>query len=397
MRVAFVDQSSQMGGVEYSTLWVAQALDKGRFTPVILCPEEGDLPRLARQADVEVQIVSRPKTFSVSFLRGRQYIINPFGFLATAVNTVRAARGLEQFLRRTPADLIVTKGLLAHFYGGLAARKLNIPCIWYVQEEVDPGRAGGLYQRIFRFYAKRLPDKIVVDAEALLEQFSQGSESSLKPLVVYNGVDTDQFLPAMPEEKIQAQKRLGIPEKSLVIGQAGRLIPLKGQNVLIQAFAQLTRKYPQIHLLLVGGPLFGSQTYAQSLEDLVHQLGLSEKVTFTGFLPDVRAGLAAMDIFTYSSLETDSPLGIMEAMACGLPVIVSRVRGTIEMVTSDVDALCVEPGNVFALAEGLEQLIQSPQQRSKLAENARRSAEERFSLSASVMKVESLLEELHAN
>jgi glycosyltransferase involved in cell wall biosynthesis len=396
MRIVFIEQESQLGGVEYTTLRVVQGLDKSKFEPVIICPVEGDLPRLAREAGVKVDIVPLPKFPSVSFFRKNRYIANPFGFFISALNVFRSVDLLKQYLNANIVDIVITKGLLAHFYGGMAAHRLGISCIWYMQEEVDTKRAAGLYRLLLTIGAKTLPAKIIVDAEALLEQFGKVRKYDDQFLVIYNGVDTQIFAPFPLQERKNARDNLGIPENILVIGQAGRLIPIKGQAVLLKAFTLLTRDFPEIHLLLVGAPLFGNDDYLYELQNQVIKLDLKERVHFSGFLPDVRQGLAAMDIFVNASVESDSPVSVMEAMSCGLPVVVSSVRGTAEMIEQGNDALAFLPGDSNALAICLARLIRDGQLRKDMGAQARISVTQKFSLQACVARLEALLEDVHA-
>lgn len=397
MKIAFIEQEARMGGVEYTTLRVAQSLDKSKFDPIIICPEEGDLSRLTREAGLRVQIVPRPAFSSVSSFEGGRYSLNSFGFLFTAWGVMVAAGKLKKRLRNERVDVVVTKGLLAHFYGGIAARQLGLPCVWVVQEEVDAKRAGGLFRWILAMGSRALASRIVVDADALLEQFNVSFQPRKDIQVIYNGIDAEQFLPFTAAERGAAKQFYGISPQTLVIGQAGRIVPLKGQAVVLQAFACLAREFPNVCLLFVGAPLFGFQDYEENLHAQVRALGLADRVRFAGFIPDVRQGLAAMDIFVHASLETDSPLAVMEAMSCGLPVIASAVRGTTEMIVVEKDALLFPPGDVEALAAALKQVLASPQMREDLGKCARASVIEHFSLSASVAQFQSLLEGLHVN
>jgi glycosyltransferase involved in cell wall biosynthesis len=259
---------------------------------------------------------------------------------------------------------------------------------------VDEKRGAGLFRYILIKGAQSIPTKIVVDAAALLEQFGNALRDTVE--VVYNGIDTQQFVPFSMQEQHEARDNFNIPTNATVIGQAGRIIPLKGQATLLQAFACLTQDFPSLHLLFIGAPLFGSQNYEQKLRSQAAQWGLTERVHFAGFIPDIRQGLAAMDIFVHASVETDSPLSVMEAMSCGLPVIVSGVRGTVEMVNSEVNALIFEPRNSNALASILSKLLKSKQVQNELGEQARATIIERFSLQSSVTQLESLIEEVYA-
>lgn len=393
MKVAFIEQASELGGVEYSTLRLATALNSSYFQPLIICPEEGKLTDLARQMQLEVSTVPHPKFESVSWYLGKHYIANPFGFLSSALNIFRSAYLMQQYLRANPVDIVITKGLMAHFYGGLAAHWQNIPCIWYVQEEVDKNRAAGLYRLLLIQGASRIPSKVVVDAEALLDQFKKVPNFEGRVAVIYNGIDTEQFKPFTVEQKTTARKELGIPKEAFVIGQAGRIIPVKGQAILLEAFIKLVKQFPDLYLLLVGAPLFGSNDYEQSLRKRVKEAGISNQVVFSGFLTDIRQGLAAIDIFVQGSIEPDSPLSVIEAMSCGLAVIVSDVRGIIEMVEPDVNALLFEAGNSIALAGNLSKLVNDPCLREELGNKARASAIQKFSIRASATQIEDILKE----
>lgn len=391
MRVVFIDQSSQMGGVEYTTLRVAQNLDRVRFEPIIICPEEGTLPDLARESGIQVVIALIPKFPSVSIQIKNKYIVNPFGFLATSVNILRAAHVIGRVIPTLDPDVIITKGLLAHFYGGIAAKRRDIPCIWYVQEEVDSNRNGGLYVRLLNYFAKVLSKRVVVDANALLRQFSKYSTEKKAPIVIYNGIDTYLFSPISVDEKLKARRKLNLPENKLIIGQVGRVVPIKGQLILLQAYYQIYLEHPDTHLLIVGTPLFNSTAYEQMLKKEVEKYGLSNRVTFTGFLPDVRDGLSAMDIYVQPSLETDSPVSVQEAMSSGLPVIVSDVPGIKEFVEPEIDAFVVPAGDSKGLAKRLTSLINSKDLKLRMGEQARQAIIDKFSLANSVKKVEELL------
>ncbi|MFZ5919795.1 MAG: glycosyltransferase family 4 protein [Chloroflexota bacterium] len=396
MRVAFIEQETQLGGVEYTTLRVAHALNKTKFEPLIICPDDGDLPSLASKAGLRVQIVHRPKFTSVSLFLGKRYFANPLGFVITTINVLRAANTLFKYLKSNPADIVISKGLLAHFYGGLAACQANIPCIWYIQEEVDKKRAAGLFRAILGYGAKRIPSRIIVDAQALLYQFDGLGIQRDDIEVIYNGVDTQEFVQFSLQENRDTKQLYNIPNDALVIGQVGRIIPLKGQSTLLEAFAKIAVVFPDVHLLFVGAPLFGSRDYEQSLRSKVEQYGLDGRVHFSGFIPDVRQGLAALDIFVHASIETDSPVSVIEAMSCGLPVIVSKVRGTVELVVPESDALVFPPGDSRTLAAILAKCIRDRDLRSKMGSQARMSVIQKFSLQASVAKLESLIEEVYA-
>lgn len=360
-----------MGGVEYSTLRMSEALNKRGYDTLIICPEKGDLPNLARKQRLDVSIVPRPNFPSVSMLIAGQYFPNPLNVLRSSINIIRSAKIYEQYFKKNPVQIIISKGLLAHFYAGMAAKRRQIPCIWYIQEEVDKNRALGLYQHALSMGANNLPAKIVVDSSALISQFEGTLRGTKDIVIIPNGIDTNQFRKFTLQEQILARQKLGIPEHALVIGQAGRVIPLKGQLTTLRAFAQITQKDQDLFLLFVGTSLFSDNKYAEMLKIEAHKLNIAKRVCFSGFLPDVRHGLAAMDIFVHASIDTDSPLSVLEAMACELPVIVSAVKGSVDMIDHSIDGLLFKPKDVLNLAECLRLLANSFEKRLAFGKAAR--------------------------
>src|SRR5439155_23165316 len=148
-RLVFVSGGATMAGVEYNTLRLTKRLHKSRWEPIVLCPEEGDLPNACRKAGVEVLILPRPKLFSTSIRIGRRWRLpNPAACGWDMGVILLAARNLARLLTDLRPDLVVTKGMFPHFYGGLAARWARVPCLWHAEDFISE-RWWGLFRRVF--------------------------------------------------------------------------------------------------------------------------------------------------------------------------------------------------------------------------------------------------------
>src|SRR3977135_1909974 len=155
--IVFVESAAAMGGVQFSTLYLAQNLDPAQWNPIVLCPAEGDLTRACRDAGVEARVLAQPRLWSTSVrLGGSARLPNPFAWLWNAFVMSRAAQRLKNFLLQTAPDLVVTKGLSSHFSGGWAARKSGIPCVWHVQDLISE-RTVGIYRRAFALSPRSVP------------------------------------------------------------------------------------------------------------------------------------------------------------------------------------------------------------------------------------------------
>jgi glycosyltransferase involved in cell wall biosynthesis len=383
--IIFVEVAAGMGGVEFSTLYLAQQLDRACWQPIVVCPQEGTLPEACRQAGVAVQIVPRPALRSTSVqIGGNRRLPNPLAWGWDVGVVLAAARKLSDFLAAHRPALVVTKGLLAHFYGGLAARWQGIPCLWHLQDFISE-RFGGIYRRFFGQVAYWLPDYIIVDGQPIARQLPKALQHRIE--VIYNGVDTSIFRPGLDGRSIR--KMFNIPPDALVIGHVARITPWKGQHYLLEAFARLAMEYPSSYLLFVGSPLFDNDLYEQALRRRVQALGLSERVIFAGYRTDLAQVLAAMDIFAYTSVEKDtSPLSLLSAMAMGLPVVAFSIEGIREVIGDTAAGVLAPVGQVDTFAQALTHLLNNAGERQQLAQAARRRAEMEFSLGQYVSRME---------
>jgi glycosyltransferase involved in cell wall biosynthesis len=338
--IAFIEVASQMSGVEFSTLYLAQSLDHNRFKPLVVCPEEGDLPQQCRTAGVEVCIIPRPHFLSTSTRVAGRPIPNPLAILVNIARIFDSARRLTSFLQERRPVLVVPKGLLAQFYSGLAARWSNVPCVWHIQDRVS-NRAGPLFAWTLALAARVLAREIIVDAASIGRQ--------LAPLVprerihvIWNGVNTSEFSPRTDGSTVRAEWMA--QEGDLLIGVTGRLTQWKGQHTMIQALSRLASEFPQVRLVLVGAALFDTDAYAHGLETLVKELGLQNRVVFAGFRWDMPQVLAALDIVAHTALDKDSsPLAIVSAMASGKPIVCLRVDGTEELFDDGKRGFSLDP------------------------------------------------------
>ncbi len=374
--VVFVESAAGMGGVQFSTLYLAQNFDLAQWKPIVLCPKEGDLTRACRDSGIEVHVLPQPRLWSTSVRVGAVRLPNVAAWAWDAWLIGRAARRLRRFLAESLPDVVVTKGLSSHFLGGLATRKLRTPCVWHVQDFISE-RTLGIYRHAFGLAARWLPDQIIVDGNTIREQLPRSLHSRIT--VIHNGVDTNGFRPDLDGTKVR--RELDIPRDHLVIGNVGRLTPWKGQHYLIEAFAQIARDHPRVTLLVVGSPVFDNDTYQRRLLDTVTRLGLEGRVKLPGYRHDMPEVLAAMDIFAFTSVEKDtSPLALLSAMSCGLPIIAFDIPGTRELMASDDQFLMVPVADVPRLSNALSEVLTNEKLRRTLAAAARKQATLEFSL-----------------
>lgn len=387
--VALIDVAAQMSGVEFSTLYLAQNLERTRWSPLVICPEEGALPDLCRANGIQVTIVPHARFFSTSIRVGNLRVPNPFAWFWNMLAFFPTALRIAKQLRVSRIQLVVTKGLLAHFYGGLAAWFAAVPCVWHVQDRVSE-RLGALYPMFIAGAGTHLAREIIADAESIARQFRMRVPRE-RITVIWNGVDTREFSPQVNGAGVRAEWR--VTHDEILIGCVARLTPWKGQHVLLDAFARIADKFPQARLVFIGSPLFDSDTYENQLRAQTLHLKLASRVSFAGFRQDMLQVLAALDIVAHPALEKDStPLAVVSAMASGKAIVCAAVEGTAEMFEDGVNGLLVPPGNRIALAEKLDLLLQNDALRHNLGGAARAFAEQTLSVEQFTRKCETVFE-----
>ena len=194
--------------------------------------------------------------------------------------------------------------------------------------------------------------------------------------VVYNSVDVSVFQPA-PQRRQRARAEMGISPGKYVIGTVASLSEQKGHHYLLEAARLIARMQQDVHFVLIGdGPL------RKRLQEQVWNANLGQIVTFLGRRSNVNDLYPGFDCFVLPSLWEGFPLVVVEAMACGLPIVATSVGGVPEALCNDLWGMLVPPGDPRALVEAIVAMKSDPDKAKSIAENGRARAVECFSLDA---------------
>jgi glycosyltransferase involved in cell wall biosynthesis len=200
---------------------------------------------------------------------------------------------------------------------------------------------------------------------------------------VPKGVDTELFQPADLDARASHRAALGLDGRRVVLS-VGRFVPIKNMALLVDAVARIRSTDPAVHLLLVGeGPERGA------LEQRALRLGIADAVTFTGYIPQAQMApyYRAADVFALASEFDNSPNVVLEAMACGLPVIATDVGGLAQYVTAGLGGTLVPRQDATAMAQALDEWLGDEHRRCAAATHNRRLTVERFSWRTSAQRL----------
>lgn len=355
LRVLHVFNHLGLGGTELTALRLIANLGSGEFEHVV-CPLKGYDSEMAARLSPGSEVIVPPGAVS-----GFQFMI------PRLTKVMKAVRPHIVHSRNRGAVEAIA-----------AARLAGVPVVIHSEHGYEMTNLHGLplRQRLVRCAMYPLADTLVTVSRELQNYHCRQAWISRDRIrVIENGIDTQLFTPT-PHTRSSIREKIGIPQGRFVIGTVGRLVAIKGQRILLDAVEMTVRQGVNVHALIVGaGP---------ELECLKASVGtssaLSGRVSFIGAVENVPAILNAMDAFVLPSFSEGMSNTLIEAMACGLPVLASRVGGNPEVMEENQSGLLFEPGNADGICKLLLNLANDEERRKTLGMQARRQAVQRFGL-----------------
>lgn len=331
-------------------------------------------PRLPRRAIVDGIEVAR-------------VLAGVAGRLPALRSAVRMVRELLRALPRVDAVHIQgysSKNIVVMSLARLFAR----PVILHLQTAKHDEPATVRAQGAAAWQAFRSADAYLSVSPGLTASYLEAGLPADRIREIPNGVDAARFRPASTGEQLALRRRLGLPVDRPVILFVGVMMPDKQPHVLFDAWLQMRRTTGIAStLVFVGASNPKLYELADRLADRVRAdadaSGFGADVLFVPPTEAIHEFFRAADVFAMPSAREGLPIVLLEAMACGLPVLASRLQGSTDtMIESGVDGLLVPPGDVAAFAAGLEQLLSNTGEAARMGAAARRTAEARYTMEA---------------
>ena len=323
---------------------------------------------VAKKAGLRVRgLCSNADPECVERLRSRGLAIDvvPLTRCISLVMDLYAVYVLWRLFRCWRVKTVHTHTPKAAFVGQIAAWLARVPRRINTVHGLFFVNQSGLKRQVFRIlelFACRLANKVVCVSQedaSFLEKHCR--LSSGKMLVQPVGVDIERFDVAQqnPHDRDELRRELKIPSDGFVVGVVARMVWEKGFRELFEAVGFLNKKGVRVYLLHVGE---SDYSRTDGLDPSVAaEMGIAEWCRFVGKQTDVPRYLAAMDVYCLPSYREGYPVSVMEAMAMGLPCVVTDIRGCREAVQDGQDGLVVPPRDSLALAKALESLSCSPE------------------------------------
>jgi glycosyltransferase involved in cell wall biosynthesis len=192
-------------------------------------------------------------------------------------------------------------------------------------------------------------------------------------------VDTQRFLPVEPAQKNLLREKLNLPQSASVATYTGRLVSYKGLPLLLKVWNEIRRKHANVLLILAGTGGLDIHNCEEELRAYVKSAYLEGHVIFTGAVQNVPEYLQASDLFIFPTENDAFPSSIVEAMACGLPVITTPVGAIKTIVSNQKTGLLIQPGNGEQLFQALDVMLYNEALASRLGRAARKSVQDLYS------------------
>ncbi|MFB2879949.1 glycosyltransferase family 4 protein [Floridanema aerugineum] len=386
MHVIVLEQqpSSARGGQELNLFEICRTLSEKGHKISLFYVKPGDL-------------VEKYQQFCEQVIK-----VNSYGFdrrkVSDIINFLPSFRDIWKVTAKDNSVVFINQYPDA-FYGYLLSLFKQVPFVCYLQIPPPVNREEFNLQR--RIGMKGVNKFIAVSQQTKNEWLQELKLTEEKIDVVYNGTNFEKF--KLAENLAQLRNSWNIPEDTRVVSYVGRLDKDKGLELLIEAFALFLKTGKKAKLFIAGKPLLhfsadgkecplAGEEYKQSLKQIAIALGIEQSVEFLGHLSNPTSVYQVSDLTVVPSLWSE-PFGrvVIESMACGTPVVGSRIGGIPEILTGEFAAGLFEPGNAQDLAKTLNKMIDWRDTNPQLGAKSREYTFNKFSLETMINGVEKVL------
>jgi glycosyltransferase involved in cell wall biosynthesis len=340
------------GGGQWSLYYLIKHLNKKLFQPVVLCPEEGELPKKMRAIGADVILLNM----------GRIRHLNIF-----------VAWKLITTMKSLKIHLVHTDSSTETFYAGIAAKIVGIPLVWHIRVSDS--------EWFFDILLSFLSTRLILVAKALGSRF-RWLEGRKKMVTVHNAIDLEEFDKSPIASSIR--KEFNIDTNTLILACIGRVEERKGHEYLIHA----VKNIDDIKLIIAGK---GEEAYFKKLQGIIDDLKVSDRIIFAGYREDIPSILKEIDILVFPTISGEGfSRVILEAMAAGKPVIATDQAGNPEAVIDGVTGYIVPVRDSKSLAERIDDLIKDKEKREKMGVAGREGVTSNYNIRNQVEQIQNL-------
>ncbi len=298
---------------------------------------------------------------------------------------------LATIIKREGIDIVHTHMVGGNLYGRLAGRLAGVRGIVSTLHYGSPLGVAPLdedwsHALVLKldYMMGRMSNVLIATSDAVRQHLMAGGVASQRVVAIRNAIDVDRMQNGV-SGRMEVRREFGLSDEIPLVGTTGRLVPVKRFDLFLRAARRVAACRPDAVFMIVGDGALRPELEAQAAG-----LGLAGRVIFAGFREDMARVLAALDLVVMCSDSETTPYAVSEAMAMGKPVVATAVGGVPEQIESGREGLLCPPNDEEKLAEAVIRLLADPRLREEMGRNARRKAQEEFSLAAMARRLRGL-------
>ncbi len=383
VKIARVIARLNIGGPSIHVVNLNHGLSSNRFESLLLTgtpnPGEGSMSDYAQSKGVKT--IAIPEMVGEASLRPRD---------------IKALLSLYRILRVERPQIVHTHTAKAGFLGRLAARMAGVPVLIHTYHgHVLNGYYGPAKSWLLKMMERglaRITDRLVAVSELVKEDLiayrvAPPEKISVIPL----GFDLEPFFDG-ESLKGEFRRELELGSGDKLVGILGRIFPIKNHRLFLESAAQIAQQESNVRFVIVGDGILKSE-----MEKYARDLGIQQRVIFTGWRHDLPRIYADLDLLVVSSDNEGTPVSAIEAMASGCPVVATRVGGLPDVIENGETGYLVPAQQPQALAAAMLDLIRHPGTAERMGRAAQLSVKNKFSINRLIAETENLYLELLAN
>lgn len=373
--ILYYETGSGFGGSTNAVANLINRVNRNKFTPVLAIKHYGPMLGGLERCDViklkDYHRLSKDlNTLVYTFFNGLMEIITLYRLIK----------------KRKIALVHINVNPMSALPAAIASKMAGVPCICHLRQTRSLiKREKGLVSCVDKFIVLNKKAYDIYKRDILEE----------KLVLVHDGVNLEEFSNVT---RGIFRKEMNL-NSSQVIGLVGRIVKGKGQKEFILAAKEVLKTKPGAKFVITGDAAGEKDGYFEEVMELVKKEGMSEKVAFTGWRKDIKSVIADFDILIQASTTFPEGFGLtlIEAMALGKPVIATDIPGPSDIIRSGETGFLIPPGDVHAMAEKIEYLLNNPAVCMKTGEAGRIDVKKRFDIKNTVSQVESIYDQLLAD
>ncbi|MDP8263646.1 MAG: glycosyltransferase family 4 protein [Candidatus Ancaeobacter aquaticus] len=374
MKILYIHSSADLYGSDRSLLRLLAYRNKDAIEPLVCIPYHGPLEEQLQKLGVSYYVfnmgVVRKSTMSIGGI---------FPFLCS---TIRGIFRISRIIHKDAVDIVHTNTSTV-FSGACASFLMRKPHVWHVREMY---KMRGIAAKMYAWAIDHFSNIVVCVSRAVKDHIESYRKSlSKKTVVIHNGIDIDEY--SCHKDVPALRQKYNIAHNSLCCATVGRINHVKGHTLFLEIAAQVIHKYPDATFIIAGDVFsLGDKDTRENWrkEYLVKkciELGIENNVRFMGFVSQSSDIFSLIDVYLFTSIAPDSfPTTLLEAMACGKPLVATKQGGVDEIVVDGESGYSVPTDNTALYEKRVLELMGDRGLRERMGRNARTRCVENFSV-----------------